>query len=115
MNIEGAIFDVPLVNVSFEEEELLYDTKLTGRFDIMIDWRATHNQRLIALDGCRTVWNSKELVQTVAEYLENPSLDREGRKRIATQEGSCHAGFAGNYIGKRLFQLASTDADRHVN
>jgi hypothetical protein len=115
MNIEGAIFDVPLVNVSFEEEELLYDTKLTGRFDIMIDWRATHNQRLMALDGCRTVWNSTELVQTVAEYLMNPSLDREGRKRIATQEGSCHAGFAGNYIGKRLFQLASTDADRHIN
>jgi hypothetical protein len=106
MNIEGAIFDIPLVNVSFEDDELLYDVDVSNRCDIMIDWRATHNQRLLALGGCRTVWSPEELVGAVAAYLDDPSLDAPGRKLIAVQEGGCRRGDAGRYIGSRLHEFA---------
>jgi len=102
MNIEGAIFDVPLVNVSFEDERLLYPAPTDSRFDIMIDWRATHNQRLLAADGCRTVWNSDEMIDAVRDYLESPEMDSEGRRRIVKQEAGPNKGNAGQSIANHV-------------
>jgi hypothetical protein len=102
MNIEGAIFDVPLVNVSFEDECLLYSAPTDARFDIMIDWRATHNQRLLAADGCRTVWNGDEMINAVRDYLQSPEMDSEGRRRIVEQEAGPNKGNAGQAIADHI-------------
>jgi len=102
MNIEGAIFDVPLVNVSFEDEHLLYPAPTDARFDIMIDWRATHNQRLLATDGCRTVWNGNEMIDAVRDYLQSPEMDAEGRRRIVKQEAGPNQGNAGRSIANHI-------------
>lgn len=105
MNIEGAIFDIPLVNVSFEGETPMYPAETDSRFDILIDWRATHNQRLLATSGCRTVWNDDELIVAVRDYLADPARDAEGRKRIVEQEAGPNPGNAGTAIAERLLML----------
>ena len=113
LNIEGAIFDVPLVNVSFEDDELLYPAQLDARFDIMIDWRATHNQRLLSCGGCRTVWNRAEMVSAVRDYLANPALDQAGRRRIVAQEAGPQQGEAGRFIGSAIRDLAENIRAAH--
>lgn len=102
MNIEGAIFDVPLVNVSFEDEHLLYPAATGARFDIMIDWRANHNQRLLAADGCQTVWSGDEMIDAVGAYLKSSEMDFEGRRRIVEQEAGPNKGNAGQSIANHI-------------
>lgn len=106
LNLEGAIFDRPLVNVCFEDDEQLYDCEMTPRFDIDIDLRATHNQRLLGTGGVRMVHSPAEMIEAVGEYLEDPARERAGRQRIVAQEIGPNHGHAGEYIADTLYKWA---------
>ena len=106
LNIEGAIFDRPLVNVTYEGDQLLYPVEMHARLDIAIDDRATHNRRLLALGGVRCAATPGELVDAVIAYLQNPALDRDGRKRIVAQEVGPNAGKAGIAVARLLLKHA---------
>jgi hypothetical protein len=110
LNLEGAIFDRPLVNVCFEDTAPMYEGRVTPRFDIEIDHRATHNQRLMKTGGVRMAHTPAEMVAAVREYLAQPSLDRDGRRRIVEQEIGPNHGHAGRFIGEVLFGWAAASA-----
>jgi len=110
LNLEGAIFDRPLVNVCFEDTTRLYEGELTPRFDIGIDLRSTHNQRLLKTGGVRMVYSSAEMIDAVKSYLEEPSRERDERKRIVAQEIGPHHGNAGAFIADTLYGWAAARA-----
>jgi hypothetical protein len=106
MNIEGAIFDVPLVNARIEDAETYYDADIDARFDIEIDHYSDHNLRIVNSGGTRVAQDGEGLVDAVAAYLADRGLDREGRERIVRQEAGPNRGAAGQAIGTRIFELA---------
>jgi hypothetical protein len=107
INLEGAIFDKPLVNVCFECSETLYECRQTPRFDIDIDIRATHNERLAALGGVRMVHTPAELVAAINAYLADPSQDRQGRRRVVEEELGPNRGRSGEFIAETLYAWAA--------
>jgi len=106
MNIEGAIFDVPLVNARIEDAEMHYDAYIDARFDIRIDHDSDHNLRIVNSRGTRVVDDGDALVEAVAAHLADPALDREGREAIVRREAGPNRGGAGRAIGNRIFELA---------
>lgn len=96
--IEAAIFDLPIVNIGFGNCK---STELPAR--IVDHW--DHFARVLATGGVARTYSEDELIEAVNRYLEDPSLDREGRQRIVDQEVSAHRGYAGRAIGEHILAL----------
>ena len=47
INIEGAIFDKPLINICYQTNTDFYDKNIKSRYDINIDFQQDHNQRIL--------------------------------------------------------------------
>jgi hypothetical protein len=107
INLEGAIFDKPLVNVCFECPDTMYACDKTPRFNIGIDIRATHNERLVSLGGVRMVHYPAELVAAINVYLADPSQDRQGRRRVVEEELGPNRGRSGEFIAETLYAWAA--------
>jgi hypothetical protein len=108
LNIEATLLDRPLVNVCFEGDKPLYKGRFGGRFDIGIDLRATHNQRILSSGGVKLVYSGDEMVAAVRAYLDDPSADREARQGIAEHEGGPNKGRAGIAVADKLIELAQS-------
>ncbi len=106
MNIEGAIFDVPLVNAYFHDDEYLYNPDIDARFNIDIDHDSDHNLRIVNSGGTLVARSSDELVEHVRLYLENPELHSMERKLIVENETGNNHGVAGRKIGERIIELS---------
>ncbi len=105
LNIEGAIFDIPLVNACFEREPHLYPAKVNSRFDIMLDYHADHNNRIVNWGGSRVAFSPKEMIEAVRAYLADRSLDRAGRRRIVEAEVGPNHGRAGSALGAQIIDF----------
>ena len=103
MAIEAAIFDLPVVNMAIRDM-CQGDIKNTKQ-DIMIDYRQTHNQRVIQSGGCRTAFTMEELIDYINLYLSDPNEDSKGREYIYTHEAGPFPGHAGENIGNIIIQL----------
>jgi len=51
------------------------------------------------------------MIKSVRLYLEDPTLDSEGRRKIVEEEVGPNRGTAGVAIGHRLFELATQAAE----
>lgn len=111
MNIESAIFDLPMVNVNFDNLTPLYPCDRGHRFDIRIDFESDHNQRIVRSGGTKIANSPEEMIKSVRLYLEDPTLDSEGRRKIVEEEVGPNRGTAGVAIGHRLFELATQAAE----
>lgn len=107
INIEGAIFDKPLVNVCFEDLPLHYRAQRKARFDIVADSQAVHNRRIIESGGIAVVRSPEELIARVAEYMRDPGRDRGGRQRIVAVEAGPHPGRAGCAIAEEILSVTA--------
>jgi len=92
INIEGAIFDKPIVNVCFDNLPKHYSAKDKARFNIKGDFNLTHNQRIADSGGVSIAYTPSQLVERVNEYLRDPSLDSDGRRRIVDREAGPNRG-----------------------
>lgn len=106
MNIEAAVFDVPMVNVNFDNLPALYPYVRDHRFDIRIDFESDHNQRIVRSGGTKVADTPDALISYVQAYLDDPSLDREGRRRIVDREIGPNRGHAGVTVGKEILAFA---------
>ena len=61
INIEGAIFDKPLINISYQKNSNFYDKNMKSRYDVNIDFKQDHNQRILSTKGITNCWNGAEL------------------------------------------------------
>lgn len=105
MNIEAAIFDVPMVNVNFDDLPPLYPCERGHRYDIRIDYESDHNQRIVESGGTQIANDPQQMITQIESYLADPTLDRDGRKRIVDREVGPNRGNAGKAIAARILGL----------
>jgi CDP-Glycerol:Poly(glycerophosphate) glycerophosphotransferase len=79
--IEAAIFDTPVVNISFDGETPAEWTKSARRY-----YRFTHYVNITRRGAVRVAEEPQQLVEQVGAYLDDPSLDREGRREVAREQ-----------------------------
>ena len=103
MVIEAAIFDLPAVNVCIRDKCKADFGR--SKQDIMVDYVQTHNQRVIQTGGVKTVFTSEKLYMALNKYLDNPTIDANGRKRIVENEAGPFRGNAGEMIGSHILSL----------
>lgn len=78
VTLEGCATDTPVVEVAFDGfQKRDYYHSVTRIVDLDCI------QKLIRLNGFRIARTPEELIQLINQYLANPSLDSEGRKRTA--------------------------------
>lgn len=96
--IEGAIFDLPIINVSLYNYR---DTeKPTAYFETY-----THIKRILQTGACKNAYTLDQVIAFINEYLANPKKEQAQRKRLVAQEITTNPGIAGESIGKYLLQL----------
>jgi hypothetical protein len=65
-----------------------------------------HYQPIVKSGGVKIVYSIDELIHSINSYLDNPGLDRDGRKRIIEEHCFKLDGKSGQRIGKFISGLA---------
>jgi hypothetical protein len=112
--LEAFLVDRPVVLIS---SELDSDPATGGRQKEFHDYE--HMSSVVGERAARIARSLPELVEHVRAYLADPSLDRDGRRRVAERELGPSDGSAGRRIGEALLALAHVpaapaDAQREV-
>ena len=79
--IEAAIFDTPVVNIAFDGETPSDWVRSARRY-----YRFTHYVNITRHGAVRVAETPDELVEQVGRYLADPSLDREGRRKVVLEQ-----------------------------
>jgi hypothetical protein len=77
ISIDAAILDRPVVSIAYDPAGM---TPVSQYYDY------THMAHVIKVGAARIAASAEELQERIATYLKNPSLDREGRRRIVEQQ-----------------------------
>ena len=102
LNIEASIFDVPIVNVSFEG--VIPDHLKKARYDINMDLEQSHNQRVITSGGVAMAYTSEQLIPLINQELSDPKKRRSGRESIVKREVGPNKGVAGQAIASLIMK-----------
>jgi hypothetical protein len=105
--IEGAIFDLPVVNAA------LYHFRDTEKPISYLE-TFTHIQRLLSYKASRNARSFDQLVHDINAYLEDPAMDRENRRRLVASEVTHHPGCAGVRIAEFIGGLAALERARKL-
>ena len=98
--LEACILDRPVINIGFDGwDELPYDQSARRGLDYQ------HIAKLLAMGGVRVARSFHDLTQHINAYLENPCLDRAGRKASAMQECGSQDGAATERVVRTLRSL----------
>ena len=92
--IDAAVFDKPVINIFFEIKK-----KKSPFLSPMHYYEMTHYAKTFGAGGTRVVHNPDELVLWVNRYLDDSSIDREGRQRIVREQCYITDGTSGERIG----------------
>ncbi len=103
LNLEASIFDIPIVNVCFEGNS--YAGPMKARYDIGLDERQTHNQRVVKTGGVMMARDKHQLIDCINKSLENPKTGKEGRRLIREQETGPFPGNAGETVANHIINL----------
>jgi hypothetical protein len=79
--IEAAIFDTPVVNVSFDGESPAEWVRSARRY-----YRFTHYVNITRHGAVRVAEEPSQLIEQVGRYLVDPSLDRAGRRQVVLEQ-----------------------------
>ena len=79
--IEAAIFDTPVVNISFDGEAPSPWVRSARRY-----YRFTHYVNITRHGAVRVAEGPAALVDFIGRYLDDPSLDRDGRRRVVREQ-----------------------------
>lgn len=77
MTIDAAIFDRPVINPRFD----LAGEDTGGSWGLRT-YEYTHYQPVLASGGVRQTWSVEETILAMNAYLDDPTLDRAGRRRL---------------------------------
>jgi hypothetical protein len=108
LTIDSAIMDTPIVNVGFDgDREVPYAQSVVRIYDF------THYANIVRTGGVRIARSADELIKHINAYLEDPSLDREARARIVSEQCFRIDGHSGQRVGRLLLEMAGVDAAGH--
>lgn len=92
--LEASACGTPSRCVAFDVEPRPYHQSHVRYVDF------THYKKLQACRGTRIARSMEDLVGAINAYLQNPSLDQEGRERIVSTMYSRLDGHAGERVGR---------------
>lgn len=102
MTLDFAIHDKPIVNIAFDMTiPPVFGSPLWDLY-----YRYEHYRPVVELGAARFARSVEELSTHVNSYLENPALDREGRRLLAELEVGQPIGEAGNCILQVLQRIS---------
>jgi hypothetical protein len=101
MSLDFAIHDKPVVNIAFNSRNPPPQGMPLWDFMNLFD----HYQPVIKLGAARFPRSADELARHINEYLENPRLDREARRKFVDLEVSHRSGLASQRIVEVLEQI----------
>lgn len=97
MAIEGAIFDKPVILIGFDgDKRLRYWHSVVRYYD------REHFVPIVKSGGEKLVKSKEEFLKAVEDYLKNPVLDKDGRRRIVKEQCFKLDGESGKRIGEFL-------------
>ncbi len=79
--IEAAIFDTPVVNVSYDGPEPLPFVRSAKRYT-----QFTHWENIVQNGAIRDAATPDEMIGHIGRYLDHPELDREGRRQVVLDQ-----------------------------
>jgi CDP-glycerol glycerophosphotransferase (TagB/SpsB family) len=79
--IEASIFDTPVVNVSFDGEAPSAFERSARRY-----YRFTHYVNITRHHAVRVAEQPEQLVDWVGRYLQDPAIDRAGRRAVVEEQ-----------------------------
>ena len=107
--IEAAIFDTPVVNISFDGETPTPFVRSALRYT-----QFTHFANILKRGAVRDARTPDAMVTHIADYLDNPSLDREGRRQVVLDQCQFLDGRAAdrvaNFVSEALSEVAGLPA-----
>lgn len=110
--LDAIAFDTPVVGIGFEgERQNDYWHSYRRYYDF------THISRVVRNGGLRVVCSLDEMVGAVRSYLEDPSLDEEGRRRVREEQIFSLDGRSGRRAGLAILRemgLAAAAEDEAV-
>lgn len=77
LNLEGAIFDKPLISIGFEADKQYPLADSTARY-----YGYEQTQEFIHTGGVSIAYNGEEFIRQIVAYLRNPALHSGERKRL---------------------------------
>ena len=108
MTLDFAIHDKPVVNVAFDP--VLPPPLGVPLWDLY--YKFEHYRPVVELEAARFARSGDELARHVNSYLEDPTLDREGRRRFVQLEIDGTVGQAGARITDALTTIARRQSSR---
>jgi hypothetical protein len=99
--LDACMLDCPVINIGFDgRQDLPYEKSARRGLDYI------HMRKLLSLGGVRLARSFADLQRHIDAYLDNPCLDREGRRRTAAQECGLADGRAAERVVNTLLELA---------
>jgi hypothetical protein len=103
IGIEAAIFDTPVVDVSFDGEAPSEFVRSARRY-----YQFTHYANVLRHGGGRVAATPDQLIEYVGQYLADPSLNREARRHVVLDQCQFVDGRSSERIAQ--FVIAELDA-----
>ncbi|MEK7075086.1 MAG: CDP-glycerol glycerophosphotransferase family protein [Patescibacteria group bacterium] len=100
--IEAAVYDKPLIAIAFDGYKIYDYYNSARRF---FDW--DHLAEIKPLGGICFAMNKEGLIKAINEYIKNPALLQDGRRRIVEQQSGFTDGKAGERVANVLLDLIS--------
>ncbi len=93
MNIEASILDKPIINIAFDGfSEKNYVESVRQYYDF------NHLRKIVQTGGVKIAYSKNDLLKQINELLENPSIGKDGRRKIVEEQ----CAFSDSGSGKRL-------------
>jgi len=83
ITIEASIFDTPVVNVAFDQDDAEARPFLTSPLRY---YSYTHYQQIVRAGAVRIAKSPGEMIDLVNAYLVDPSQDAAGRRRVVAEQ-----------------------------
>jgi hypothetical protein len=103
MTLDFGLHDKPVVNIAFD----IADPPVFGMPVWDFYYFFEHYKPVVELGAARPARSPEQLAQLVNAYLKDPSLDREGRKKLATMQVGAPLGEASSLILQTLHRIAA--------
>jgi hypothetical protein len=109
ITIEACIFNTPVVNIAFDADADVPYERSARRY-----YEFTHYVNITRHDAARVSWNPAELVENIARYLANPSLDAVGRRRVVDEQIRFVDGRSGERVARAVVDELADAVERPV-
>lgn len=100
MTLDAAVFDKPIILIGYDGFQ-----KLDYWSSILRKYSRNHFQYVMKTEGAKLVKNLDELIETINAYLENPSLDKEGRKILREKLIYKVDGYSGKRVAQAILEM----------